>query len=86
MTTRVRAALVLAVLVVLQAGACSSNKSEDRERAAAPASVPSLPDLSKLVPTVQTQLQAQHDVLVRTLESSSSTPIERGRSRGTCHR
>lgn len=41
-----------------------------------------LPDLSKLVPTVQSQIRNQHDSLTRTLALSTSTPIERANAYG----
>jgi tetratricopeptide (TPR) repeat protein len=74
------------VFVALGVAACSGNRAEDREVSAAPAAtptaVPPLPDLSKLVPTVQTQIQAQHTLLAHTLENASSTLIERANAHG----
>jgi tetratricopeptide (TPR) repeat protein len=41
-----------------------------------------LPDLSKLVPSVQVQISSQYDALTRTLADSSSTLIQRANAYG----
>ena len=74
------------ILAATLAASCSSSTPKETGGAAtanrAGATAASLPDLSKLVPTVQTQITAQHDALTRTLASGTSTIIERANAHG----
>jgi tetratricopeptide (TPR) repeat protein len=72
----VRIGGTLALAMLLAAGsACSP---PDRGTVAAPA----LPDISKLVPTVQTQIRSRHEAVSRTLADPAATPIERANVQG----
>lgn len=80
---------VIGALVLLScvAAACSSSKDGSSPPAArtdgqAPSHAPPLPDISKLVPSVQRQITTQQEVLTRTLESPTSTLIERANAYG----
>ena len=75
--------LAVTLLVVLAVGCSSSvEPGSGAARTTATTVATPLPDLSKLVPTVQAQITAQHDVLTRTLGSGTSTVIERANAYG----
>jgi tetratricopeptide (TPR) repeat protein len=79
-------ALVLLTTTGLVAVSCSSPPDAGSSRSASiavpPAEPPPLPDISKLVPTVQAQITRQHDELVATVSNSSSTVIQRANAFG----
>ena len=82
-----RRSVVLAGLallaLVLTVNACSSPSSNGSTPVAdATSTAPALPDLSKLVPTVQAQITAQHAALVKTLGNSGATVIDRANAHG----
>jgi tetratricopeptide (TPR) repeat protein len=74
-------------LLLVSASGCSSSGSSsgtasgDRAQSIE-TTPPPLPDISKLVPTVQAHITAQHEALVRTLANRSSTLIERANAYG----
>ena len=76
---------IVIVTSSLLAGCSGSNTgstgapSSSSTRATQP---PPLPDISKLVPTVQAQVTAQYEALSKTLGNSSSTLIERSNAYG----
>jgi tetratricopeptide (TPR) repeat protein len=63
-----------------QAPATTGGAKTTSEEVAADA--PPLPDISKLVPSVQAQIRAQHDELTRTVGDRTSTLIERANAYG----
>ena len=82
-----RSRLGVPLLAVSVAASCSSPARPGTGAAAGATSAATsvaapLPDLSKLVPTVQAQITAQHDVLTRTLASGTSTVVERADAYG----
>ena len=79
-----RSRLGVPLVVAIIAGSCSSPARTGTGTGAAAGAAGQatgvaapLPDVSKLVPTVQAQIAAQHDALTRTLASGTSTVIER---------
>lgn len=75
---------VLMVLTVACGGANSTSTGGTTTDAASgiATSAPALPDISKLVPTVQAQITTQYDVLRKTLASGSATIIDRANAYG----
>lgn len=79
--------LMATALLVVTASACSSGgngagNANDGRAQSVETTAPPLPDISKLVPTVRAQITTQHETLVRTLASPSSTLIERANAYG----
>ncbi len=81
---RLRGSLASAALcAVCLSSACSSPASKATAPAADAASnAPALADLSKLVPTVQAQIAAQHAALVKTLATPGATVVDRASAHG----
>ena len=78
-------AAALGCAVLLCAAACTGtpgNGTASTPAAAASAAPAPVPDISKLVPTVQAQITAQHAALARTLAAGSSTLVERANAYG----
>ena len=73
-------------LATLIAAGCSRSDNRTTAQSAAvglPATQAApLPDLSKLVPSVQRQITTQHQVLTRTLADPASTIVERANAYG----
>ena len=72
-------------LSALLGASCSSPSNSGAPQTAAPSvevQPAPLPDLSKLVPSVQVQISSQYDALTRTLADSSSTLIQRANAYG----
>jgi len=76
---RVRTAgrLVVLLAAALLAGRCASPHGAPSSSGSAGPQPVSLPDLSKLVPTVQTQIRNQHEALTRTLENRGASVVDR---------
>lgn len=79
-----RLRLAASLIAIALAVSCSSPTKTGGGASVNPAAsqAAQLPDLSKLVPTVQAQITAQHDELTRTLASGKSTVIERANAFG----
>ena len=87
MTRRSRLTLWTGTLAAALVASCSTSNERSGSQPGATTSQAvvqpsSLPDVSKLVPTVQAQLTAKQDALARTLASRSSTIIERANAYG----
>lgn len=72
--------------LALMAGACSSDQKTVPASSLAPVtptvSVMTLPDLSKLVPAVQSQIRDQHATVQRTLENRASSTVDQANAYG----
>ena len=66
--------------MALLAGACSSTSQSGSSSVSA--TVPALADISKLVPSVQAQITAQHDLLAKTLALSTATIVDKANAHG----
>ena len=83
--TRAAAGCVLLVALCVGASACAPSGAPASSTAAAPQGatvVADLPDISKLVPSVQKQITVQHDWLVKTQARSDATLIDRANAHG----
>lgn len=81
---RSTAVLLTGLVCASVVAACSSSDAPGTSTSAGDVSATAspLPDLSKLVPSVQAQITAQHDALVRTLAAPSATVIDRANAHG----
>lgn len=83
MSYRLTAATALAACALalascsMSGGTTGGNQASAAAQAAAP-----LPDISKLVPSVQRQITEQHNWLVKTLARPDATPIDRSNAHG----
>lgn len=84
-------ALVLSMVTLMLSTACGggtsssssgSNATATNAQSAIATTAPPLPDISKLVPTVQAQITSQYDALERTLANGSATVVERANAYG----